>query len=144
MNFNKRLFGFCRRGVVGRVPAFPPGVTARVRSPAGQEINIYLGTGCVLCVLSCFISGGSTDILLAADSGRSAPVFLSSVLVHSLALPTGSLTHGHLDCKSLREVLSLGRVNSRKRKKEKNFRARKNAIFIHFSLLWTYIHYRKN
>ena len=39
------------------------------------------------CVLSCAVSGGGTDIVLTTHSGRSALVYLSSVLVHSQLLP---------------------------------------------------------
>ena len=38
-------------------------------------------------VLSCVVSGGGAEILLTTDSGRSAFVLLSSVLVNSLWLP---------------------------------------------------------
>ena len=63
----------------------------------GRDFNLYSGTVCVcvcvrererereserervLCVLSCVVSGGGSDILLNTDSGN--------------------LTHGHLGCK---------------------------------------------
>ena len=42
---------------------------------------------CILCVLSCVVSGGV--ILLTIDSGRPALVLLCSILVQSLVPPTG-------------------------------------------------------
>ena len=51
--FSKKTFN-CRRGVVGRVPAFQP-AAARVRLPAGSGILIsVLGLG--VCPLSVFCS----------------------------------------------------------------------------------------
>ena len=49
-----------------------------------------------MCVLSCVLSGGRPDILLARGSGRPALVYLSSVLVHILLLPYRHLTYGLL------------------------------------------------
>ena len=69
--------------------------------------------GCVLCVLSCLVSGCGSDIVLTTHSRRSALVYLSSVLVHSLLLhieaPTG------LGCKSkgvLSPTLRRGGLNN--------------------------------
>ena len=69
-----------RRGVVGRVPAIPGGM---------RNFNSYPGIGCLpfVCVLSCVVSGGRSDIGLTTHSGRSALVYLSSVLVHRQLLP---------------------------------------------------------
>ena len=47
---------------------------SRVPSIALVCEDIYPGTGCVLCVLSCVVSGGVPDILLTTDSGRPAVV----------------------------------------------------------------------
>ena len=64
--------------MVGEIRAFQQGgpgfIPGRVRN-----FNLYPGTGCV----SCGVSGGSHDILLTIGSGRSALMYLSSVLVHS-------------------------------------------------------------
>ena len=45
--------------VVGRIPAFQPGGV--------RNFNVYPGTECVLCVLSCVVSRGGPDILLTTD-----------------------------------------------------------------------------
>ena len=57
---------------------------ARVRFLTESEILInFLGLGvCVLCVLSCVVSGSDPDVLIT-HSGRPALLYLSSVLVHS-------------------------------------------------------------
>ena len=50
-----------RCGVVGRIPAFELG--ARVRFPSVQEFYFISWDGvCILCVLSCVVSGGCPDI----------------------------------------------------------------------------------
>ena len=53
-----------------------------------KDFNLYPGTGCVsfVCVLSCIVSSGGSDILLTTGSERLAIVLLPSVLVHSLAI----------------------------------------------------------
>ena len=57
--------------------------------PGGvRNFNLCLGLDvCVLCVLSCVVSDGGLDIVLTRHSGRSALVYLSSVLVQRLLLP---------------------------------------------------------
>ena len=42
-----------------------------------------------VCVLSCVVSSGGPDIVLTTRSGRPALVYLSNVLVQSVAAPTG-------------------------------------------------------
>ena len=79
-----------RRGVDGRVPAFQPGAAARVRFPgrggSGMLISVLgLGVSCVFCPV--FVFGGGPDIVLTTHSGRTALVYLSSVLIQSLLLP---------------------------------------------------------
>ena len=75
------------RGVVGRVPAYQPDATTRVRFPAGSGILIsVLGLGvCPLCSVLCCLRGG-LDIVLTTHSRRPALVYLSSVLVQRLLL----------------------------------------------------------
>ena len=83
-----------RRDVVGRVPAFQPGGPGSI--PGGvRNFNFCPGIGCVsfLCVLSCVVFSGGPDIVLTTHSGRSALVYLSSVLVQRLLLPYRHLTH---------------------------------------------------
>ena len=53
-----------------------------------------------VCVLSSVVSDGDPDIVLTRNSGRSAIVYLSSALVHSLLLRYRHLTHRHLGYKS--------------------------------------------
>ena len=50
---------------------------------------------CVLCVLSCVVSGGGSYILLTTDPGRPAIVYHSNVLAHSLYSPIQAMKdHG--------------------------------------------------
>ena len=76
-----------RHGVVGRVSAFQLGGPGSIPYGVGN-FNSYPGTGCVLCVLSCDVSGGGPDIVLTTNSG----IFFG-VLVHSLLLPYRHLSH---------------------------------------------------
>ena len=76
--------------VVGRVPAFQSGYPGSI--PGGiRDFNLYPGTVSVscFCFLSCVVSGDGPDIMLTRDSGWPAFVHQSSVLVHSLGIPTG-------------------------------------------------------
>ena len=70
------------------LPAFQSGGSGSIPGEV-RNFNFYPGTGCVsfMCVLSCVVSGGAPDIVLATHSGRPDLVFLPSVLVHSLLLP---------------------------------------------------------
>ena len=71
-----------RRGVVGRVPAFQLGGPGSF--PGGvRNFNFYPGIGCLsfACVLSCVVFGGGPDNLLTTHSGKTALVYLPSVLV---------------------------------------------------------------
>ena len=65
-------------------PAPLGSIPSRVRN-----FNFCPGIGCVsfVCVLSCVVFGGGTDIVLSTHSGRPALVYLSSVLVQRLLLP---------------------------------------------------------
>ena len=85
---------------VGRVSSFQPGGPGSI--PGGvRYFNLSWDWVCVFCVLSCVVLGRGPDIVLTTHSGRSALVYLPSVLVQSLLLPYRPLTHGHLTCKSL-------------------------------------------
>ena len=89
-----------RRGLVGRVPAFQHGGPGSI--PGGvRTFNFCPAIRCVPCVLSCVVSGGGPDIVLATHSGRPALMYLSSVRVQRLLHPYRRLTYGHLGCKSL-------------------------------------------
>ena len=103
-------------GVVGRVPAFLPSdlgsIPGRVRN-----FNSYPGIGCVsfVCVLSCAVSIRGPDLVLITHSGRSALVYLSSVL--------GYLTHGHLSYKSWGVLIRrLGEGKYMKKKKKEHYK----------------------
>ena len=74
--------------MVGRVPALQPGGQGSIPGVSGILIPL-LGLGVsFVCVLSCAVSGGGPDIVLTTHSGRSALVYLSTVLVHrQLLLP---------------------------------------------------------
>ena len=78
------------RGVVGRVASFQPGGPGSIYGGV-RNFNFCPGIGCVsfVCVLSCVVFGGGPDILLTTHSGRPALVYLSSVLVETVAPPTG-------------------------------------------------------
>ena len=87
--------------MVDRIPAFQPGGLSSI--PGGvRDFIIYPGTGCMplVCVLSYTVSFGGPDILVIRDSERPDLVYLSSVLVHGIALIYRHLTHGYLGCKS--------------------------------------------
>ena len=74
--------------MVGKVPAIQLGDPGSILGGV-RNFNFYPGTGCV-CPLFVFcpvLYDGGPDIVLTTRSGRSAVVFLSSVLVHSLLLP---------------------------------------------------------
>ena len=80
------VFSICAKddfGVVGTVPAF--------QLNGARYFNFYPGIACVcfICILPSVISRGGPDILLATHSGIFSLVLLSSVLIHSLAPPTG-------------------------------------------------------
>ena len=71
--------------VVGKVPTYQPGGPCSI--PGGvTNFNFYPGTGCVFCVLSCVVSGGGPNTVLTTHSGRTALVYLSSVLIYSMLL----------------------------------------------------------
>ena len=81
--FLYKLFIVRPRDVISRVPAFQPDGPCSI--PGGvRNFNSYPGTGYVLCVLSCVVSGGGPDIVLTTHSEL---VYLSSVMVYSLLLP---------------------------------------------------------
>ena len=91
------VLSICRRGLIGRVPAFQPGGPDSI--PGGvRNFNFCPGIGCVsfACVLSCVVFGGGPDIVLTTYSGRPALMYLSSV-----CSPYRHLTYGHLAYKSL-------------------------------------------
>ena len=95
-----RIPDFQLYGVVGTIPDFQLGGTS---SDGDRNFNPYPGTGCVcvLCVLSCVVSGGSPDILLTTDSEWPELELLSSVAYLSIVwLPYKYLTHAPLGCKS--------------------------------------------
>ena len=88
--YSTEIIGVHRYGVVCRVPDFQPGGPGSI--PDGvRDFNFYPGTRFVssVCALSCGVSGGGHDFLLPSDSGRSALLLLSSILVHSFAHLTG-------------------------------------------------------
>ena len=64
------------------LPTRRPGFDSR----GVRNFNFYPGTVSVsfICVLFCVVSGGGPASVLTTHSGRSALVYLSSVLVHSL------------------------------------------------------------
>ena len=66
--------------MVGRVPAFQPGVPGSILGGV-RNFNFSPGIGCVsfVCILSCVVFGGGPDIVLATLSGRPALVYLSSM-----------------------------------------------------------------
>ena len=68
-----------------------PCLPTRIRFPAESRILIISWAGRVFFVyiLSCVVSGGGHNILLTTDSARTALVYLSTVLIHDLAHPTG-------------------------------------------------------
>ena len=78
----------CRRGVVGRVPAFQSGGPGSIPGGSGILTSV-LGLGVcpfsVFCTV--FVSGRGPGIVLATHSGRPALVYLSSILVQRLLLP---------------------------------------------------------
>ena len=76
--------------MVDRIPAFQPDDPGSVLGWIG-DFNLYPGNVSLSfdCALSYAISGGDPDIMLTTDSGGRVLLLLSSVLVHSLALPTG-------------------------------------------------------
>ena len=86
--FHENISGIRRRGVVGRVPAFQTGGPGSIPGEV-RNFNFCPGIGSVsfVCVLSCVIFGGGPDIVLTTHSGRSALVYLSTVLVQRLLLP---------------------------------------------------------
>ena len=73
---------------LGRIAALVPEFSVK-DLPLGKTLMMMvLGLNlCVLCVLSCVVSGGGPDIVLTTRSARPALVYLSSVLVHNLLLP---------------------------------------------------------
>ena len=88
-----------RRDVAGTVPAFQPGGPGS--TPGGaRNFNFYPAIGCssFVCVLSCVVFGGGPDIVPTTHSGRSALLYLSSVLVKRLLLPLHA--SDPRDCKS--------------------------------------------
>ena len=80
------IYKICRPGLVSRVLALKPGgpgsIPGRVRN-----FNLSWDWVWVLCVMFCVVFGGGPDIVLTSHSGRSALVYLSSVLVQRLLLP---------------------------------------------------------
>ena len=75
--------------MVGRVSTFQPGGDP-VLIPGGvRDFNLYHGSGRVICVLTCVVSGGGPEILLPRDSERPALMLYSSVQVNSLTPPIG-------------------------------------------------------
>ena len=79
-----------------------------------KDFNLYPRTECVLCGLSCVVSGGGSENQLTTDSGKPVLLYLSSVLVHSMWSPYRHLTRGHLVFKFWREGVRhayWGRLN---------------------------------
>ena len=83
------------------VESLPSNLASQVPFPAESGILIsILGMDvCPLCFVLC-VSGGGPDVLLNKDSGRSAHVYLTTVLVQSLWLPYRHLTHVYLSWNS--------------------------------------------
>ena len=76
---------------------------------------------CVLCVLSCVVPNGGPDILLTTDLQKSAFVFLSSVLVHSLASSTSIWPMGIwvVSPGAVSQTLRRGKQKTKKERKYK-------------------------
>ena len=70
-----KIYKIRRRGVVGRVPDFQPRGPGSITDRA-RNLNSYPRIGCVLCVLSCAVLGGGSDILLTTHSVRPALLYL--------------------------------------------------------------------
>ena len=84
---------------------------------------------CVLCVLSSVVSGGGPDIVHTTHSGRTALVYLSSVLVlKTVAPPTGIWPTGIWVVSPGGVSPRLGRVNKRRKKERKKERERVRKI----------------
>ena len=79
------FFKFFRPGVVGRIRA--SNLATWVRFPAGLEILIsILGLG--VCSVFCPVLSPAVDLIVSTThSGRSALVYLSSILIHGLLVP---------------------------------------------------------
>ena len=71
--------------MVRRIPVFQPGGSGSIPDGSGILISVL---GLVVCP-SCVVSGGGPHIVLTTHSGRPALVYLSSVLVQTVAFPTG-------------------------------------------------------
>ena len=88
-------------GVVSRLTAFQPGGPGSV--PGGvRNFQFYPGTWCVSFVLCPVLFWRWQTFCWPLISGRSTPVYLSSVLVQSLCSSYRHLTHGYLGFKSRR------------------------------------------
>ena len=102
----------------GRVPAFQPSGPGSI--PGGvRNFNSYPEIGCVsfVCLLSCAVSGGRSDIVLTTHLGRHALVYLSSIPVHRQLLPLQTSDPRTFGLQVPGGVsLRLGRVNIRRRK----------------------------
>ena len=132
--------------MVSRIHTFELGGPGSISSGVGN-FNFYHGTECVpfVCVLSCVVSGGGSDILQTTHSRRSALVYLSSVLVHSLLLPLQASDPWAFEWSRGAEVLHLRSVNNSERK---NYRRliKENTIMYHnllnllFCLIVSYCH----
>ena len=97
---------------------------------------------CVLCIPSCVVSGGGSDILLTTDSGRPFLGYRSSVVIHNL-FPYVHLTHWHLDVSPTLEedkyYTEKERKKKRKKEESKNVRLVNSRLYLGLSIKYKLI-----
>ena len=115
--------------MVDRVPAFQLGGPGSIPYGA-NDFNLYPETGRVtfVCVPSCVVSGDCPDILLTTYLGRLALLLMFSVLVPSLAPPTGFWSTGICVVNHGRCKLYSWDGKYQKKKQIKKNRQKKNQI----------------